>query len=94
MDRALVSVARQAGVSGMVAKAAEGEVRLATFNARAQTIALNRMKHTTEKNMAPEDETGAEGNARYERIGKASAKTIKNMLAGTALGGQVQGRGS
>ena len=36
--------------------------------------------------MAPKDETEVERKARYERIGKASAKTIRNMLAGTALG--------
>jgi hypothetical protein len=41
--------------------------------------------------MAPKDETGAERKARYERIGKASAKTIKNMLAGTARGDKLAG---
>jgi len=46
-----------------------------------------------EKNMAPKDETGAERKARYERIGKASAKTIKNMLAGTALGDKLRAKG-
>jgi hypothetical protein len=43
--------------------------------------------------MAPKDETGAERKARYERIGKASAKTIKNMLAGTALGHKLRAKG-
>ena len=43
--------------------------------------------------MAPKDETGAERKARYERIGKASAKTIKNMLAGTALGDKLRAKG-
>jgi hypothetical protein len=51
------------------------------------------LNETTEKNMAPNDKTGAERKARYERIGKASAKTIKNMLAGTALGGKLRARG-
>jgi|GEM_PF-4201306 len=43
--------------------------------------------------MAPKDETVAEKSARYERIGKASAKAIKNMLAGTALGGKLRAKG-
>ncbi len=43
--------------------------------------------------MAPKDETGVERKARYERIGMASAKTIKNMLAGTALGGKLRAKG-
>ena len=43
--------------------------------------------------MAPKDETAAERKARYERIGKASAKTIKNMLAGTALGDKLRAKG-
>jgi len=43
--------------------------------------------------MAPKDGTGAERKARYERIGKASAKTIKNMLAGTALGDKLRAKG-
>jgi hypothetical protein len=43
--------------------------------------------------MAPKDETAAERKARYERIGKASAKTIKNMLAGTALGNKLRAKG-
>jgi hypothetical protein len=43
--------------------------------------------------MAPKDETGEERKARYERIGKASAKTIKNMLAGTALGDKLRAKG-
>jgi len=43
--------------------------------------------------MAPKDETGAERKARYGRIGKASAKTIKNMLAGTALGDKLRAKG-
>jgi hypothetical protein len=43
--------------------------------------------------MAPKDETGVERKARYERIGMASAKTIKNMLAGTALGDKLRAKG-
>ncbi len=43
--------------------------------------------------MAPNDETGAQRKAHYERIGKASARTIKNMLAGTALGSKLRARG-
>jgi hypothetical protein len=43
--------------------------------------------------MAPKDGTGAERNARYERIGKASAKAIKNMLAGTVLGDKLRAKG-
>jgi hypothetical protein len=43
--------------------------------------------------MAPKDETGAERNARYERIGKASGKAIKNMLAGTVLGDKLRAKG-
>jgi hypothetical protein len=43
--------------------------------------------------MAPKDETGAERKARYERIGTASAKTIKTMLAGTALGDKLRAKG-
>ena len=39
--------------------------------------------------MAPNDETAAERKARYGRIGRASAKTIKSMLAGTALGDKL-----
>jgi glycosyltransferase involved in cell wall biosynthesis len=39
------------------------------------------------------DGTGAERNARYERIGKASAKAIKNMLAGTVLGDKLRAKG-
>jgi hypothetical protein len=35
--------------------------------------------------MAAKDGTEAERNPRYKRIGKASAKAIKNTLAGTAL---------
>ena len=33
-----------------------------------------------------------ERKARYERIGKASAKTIKNMLAGTPLGEKLRAK--
>jgi hypothetical protein len=44
--------------------------------------------------MAPKDETPAERKARYGRIGTASAKTIKNMLAGTASGDKLAGRGA
>jgi hypothetical protein len=51
------------------------------------------MNNPKVKNMAPKDETGAERNARYERIGKASAKSIKNMLAGTALGDMLRAKG-
>ena len=43
--------------------------------------------------MAPKDESEADRQARYERIGKASAKTIKNMLAGTALGAKLRAKG-
>ena len=43
--------------------------------------------------MVPKDETAAERQARYERIGKASAKTIKNMLAGTMLGDKLRANG-
>jgi hypothetical protein len=76
-------------VSGMMAKAAEGN----ETSRSAETVALNRLNNTTEKNMAPKDETVAEKSARYERIGKASAKAIKNMLAGTALGGKLRAKG-
>jgi hypothetical protein len=51
------------------------------------------LNDTTEKNMAPNDETAAERRARYGRIGKASAKTIKNMLAGTALADKLRAKG-
>jgi hypothetical protein len=51
------------------------------------------LNDTTEKNMAPNDETAAERKARYGRIGKASAKTIKNILAGTALGAKLRAKG-
>jgi hypothetical protein len=44
--------------------------------------------------MAPKDETPAERKARYGRIGTASAKTIMNMLAGTASGDRLAGRGA
>jgi hypothetical protein len=54
---------------------------------------IAQLNDTTEKNMAPKDETGAERKARYERIGKASAKTIKAMLAGTALGDTLRAKG-
>ena len=54
---------------------------------------IAQLNDTTEKNMAPKDETGAERKARYERIGKASAKTVKNMLAGTALGDKLRAKG-
>jgi hypothetical protein len=60
---------------------------------RSKTPVHTRVNDTTEKNMAPKDETGAERKARYERIGKASAKTIKNMLAGTALGDKLRAKG-
>jgi hypothetical protein len=43
--------------------------------------------------MAPKDETGTERKARKERIEKASAKAIKNMLAGTALGDKLRAKG-
>jgi len=68
-------------------------MRLAAFNARTETVALKWLDDTLEKNMAPKDETEAERNVRYERIGKASAKTIKNMLAGTALGDKLRAKG-
>jgi hypothetical protein len=51
---------------------------------------LNWLNETTEKNMAPKDETGGERKARYERIGKTSAKIIKNILAGTVLGHKLR----
>ena len=54
---------------------------------------IAQLNDTTEKNMAPKDETGAERKARYERIGKASAKTIKTMLAGTTLGDKLRAKG-
>jgi hypothetical protein len=44
--------------------------------------------------MAPKDETAAERKARYGRIGTASAKAIKNMLAGTALGDSLTAKGT
>jgi len=43
--------------------------------------------------MADNEETDAKRKARYERIGKASAKTIKNMLAGTPLGEKLRAKG-
>ena len=43
--------------------------------------------------MAPKDETEAERKARYQRIGKASAKTIKSMLAGTVVGDKLRAKG-
>jgi hypothetical protein len=43
--------------------------------------------------MAPKDGTEAERNARYKRIGQASAKAIKNTLAGTALGDKLRAKG-
>jgi hypothetical protein len=46
-----------------------------------------------EENMAPEDKTAAERKARYGRIGTASAKTLKNMLAGTVLGDKLRAKG-
>jgi hypothetical protein len=56
------------------------------------SVASKRLNDTTERNMAPKDGTEAERNARYERIEKASAKTIKNMLAGTVLGDKLSPR--
>jgi hypothetical protein len=55
---------------------------------------LYRLNDITEKNMTPKDETTAERKARYGRIGTASAKTIKNMLAGTALGDKLAAKGT
>jgi hypothetical protein len=57
-----------------------------------------REPNRTEKDMAPKetepkDETATERAARYERIGKASAKTIKNMFAGTALADKLRAKG-
>ena len=57
-----------------------------------------RESNRTEKDMAPKetepkDETATERAARYERIGKASAKTIKNMFAGTALADKLRAKG-
>ncbi len=43
--------------------------------------------------MAPKGETGAERKVRYERIGKAAAKTIKDMLSGSALGHKLRAKG-
>ena len=43
--------------------------------------------------MTPNDETETEREARYRRFGKASAKAIKNTLAGTALGEKLRARG-
>ncbi len=43
--------------------------------------------------MVSKDETAAERKARYGRIGKASAKTLKNMLAGTVLGEKLRAKG-
>ena len=43
--------------------------------------------------MAKKDESEAERKARYERIGKASAKTIKNVLAGTPLAEKLRAKG-
>jgi hypothetical protein len=43
--------------------------------------------------MATKDETAAERKLRYQRVGTASAKTIKNMLAGTTLGEKLRARG-
>jgi hypothetical protein len=48
---------------------------------------------TAETVMAENDETEAERKARYQRIGKASAKTIRNMLAGTVLGEKLRAKG-
>jgi hypothetical protein len=52
-----------------------------------------RLNDTTEKNMAPKDETSTERKARYERIGKASAKTVKNMFAGSPLADKLRAKG-
>jgi hypothetical protein len=46
-----------------------------------------------EKKMSPKDETQAERSARYKRIGKSWAKTIRNMLAGTVLGEKLRVKG-
>jgi hypothetical protein len=43
--------------------------------------------------MAPKGETAEERKARYQRIGKASAKTIRNMFAGTALADKLRAKG-
>jgi hypothetical protein len=45
------------------------------------------------KDTAPKDETGTERTARYERIGKATAKTIKNMFGETALAHKLRAKG-
>jgi hypothetical protein len=60
---------------------------------RSERPVHTRLNDTTEKNMAPKDETRLERKARYQRIGMASAKTIKNMLAGTALGDKLRAKG-
>ena len=45
------------------------------------------------KDTAPKDSTGTERTARYERIGKASAKTIKSMFAETPLAQKLRAKG-
>jgi len=52
-----------------------------------------RLNDTAEKDMAAKDETSTERKARYGRIGKASAKTIKNMLAGSPLADKLSAKG-
>ena len=42
---------------------------------------------------APKDEAGAERATRYERIGKASAKTIRSMFAETTLAQKLRAKG-
>jgi hypothetical protein len=51
----------------------------------------SKLNDTTEKNMAPKDGTGAERNARYKRIGKASVKAQEHV-GGDCAGGQAQGQ--
>jgi hypothetical protein len=43
--------------------------------------------------MAPKDETEAKRKARYERLGKASAKNINKLLAETDLGDKLRAKG-
>src|SRR5580704_9955838 len=72
--------------------------RLMLRRAERDTVHPGGEPNRTEKEMAPKetepkDETATERAARYERIGKASAKTIKNMFAGTALADKLRAKG-
>jgi hypothetical protein len=72
------------------AYAAQSRTRRSPPPDENQTARRNDMapKETEQK-----DETATERAARYERIGKASAKTIKNMFAGTALADKLRAKG-